>query len=181
MQVPAVPHPRAGRAPWLVNVPTVEWKLVEEKIRTPVTTSRIVPETRTVQKEIRMLAFQPGARALASTASVQPLPGANVVANAGSPRVAANTTIPSTTAPAAPAPGTTPAPSAPSGPMPVGGAGGFPSGPFSASPWVTPLQPVPSPTPWTAGTVGPNPQWGGLQRIDGDLPTGSLGAAGGLR
>jgi hypothetical protein len=183
MQLPAAPHPVTGTAPWLVNGPTVEWKLVEEKVRTPVTTSRIVPETRTVQKEVRMLAFEPGAKALARSAPVQPIPGANVIAGADSPRVASapNTTIPSTTIPPGAVPGQSPAPLPPAGPFPVGGSSAFPSSPFGANPWVTPLQPVPSPTPWTAGTVGPTPQWGGLQQIDGDLPTGGLGAPGGLR
>lgn len=183
MQQPALPHPVTGTAPWLVNVPAVQWKLVEEKVRTPVTTSRIVPETRTVQREVRMLAFEPGAKALARSASVQPIPGADVLAGAGAPRVATgpNTTIPSTTVPSSAVPGQIPPASPPTGPFPVGGSGAFPTAPFGASPWVTPLQPVPSPTPWTAGTVGPAPQWGGLQQIDGDLPTGRLGAPGGLR
>lgn len=183
MQLPAQPHPITGTAPWMVNVPSVQWKLVEDKVRTPVTTSRIVPETRTVQKEVRMLAFEPGAKALARSASVQPIPGANAIAGAGSPRVAtgANTTIPSTTVPSSAAPSQVPPTTAPPGRFPAGGSGAFPTAPFGASPWVTPLHPVPSPTPWTAGTVGPNPQWGGLQRVDGDLPTGGLGAPGGLR
>ncbi|HEV7281421.1 MAG TPA: hypothetical protein VGN57_14570 [Pirellulaceae bacterium] len=183
MQLPAAPHPVTGTAPWLVNVPAVEWKLVEEKVRTPVTTSRIVPETRTVQKEIRMLAFEPGAKALARSTPVQPIPGANVVTGGDSPRVASapNTTIPSTTIPSGVVPGQPPATPPSAGQFPVGGSSAFPPAPFGANPWVTPLQQVPSPTPWTAGTVGPNPQWGGLQRIDGDLPTGGLGAPGGLR
>ena len=183
MQLPAAPHPVTGTAPWLVNVPAVEWKLVEEKVRTPVTTSRIVPETRTVQKEIRVLAFEPGARALARTAPVQPIPGANAVAGTDAPRIASapNTTIPSTTVPSGVMPGQVPATPPPAGQYPLGGNSAFPTAPFGANPWVTPLQPVPSPTPWTAGTVGPNPQWGGLQQIDGDLPTGGLGAPGGLR
>lgn len=183
MQLPAAPHPVTGTAPWLVNVPAVEWKLVEEKVRTPVTTAHIVPETRTVQKEIRVLAFEPGAKALARSTPVQPIPGANVIAGADSPRVASapNTTIPSTTVPSGVVPGQLPATTPPASQYPVGGTSAFPAAPFGANPWVTPLQPVPSPTPWTAGTLGPNPQWGGLQRIDGDLPTGGLGSPGGLR
>lgn len=183
MQLPGQPHPVTGTAPWLVNVPTVEWKLIEDKVRTPVTTSRIVPETRTVTREVRMLSFEPGAKALARSTPLQPIPGADQLAGAGAPRVAMgpNTTIPSTTLPAAALPVPGPSTPAPAGPFPVGGSSAFPTAPFGASPWVTPLQPVPSPTPWTAGTVGPTPQWGGLQRIDGELPTAGLGAAGGLR